>query len=94
VFPRGRELGGHSGLLLRRPDPQGERPAARRAQAGARPGHRERRIRQDHRGNDQLRDALKQALALVIANGEYDKIIAKWGVKEGAVDKAVVNGGK
>ncbi|MGO4753631.1 ABC transporter substrate-binding protein [Streptomyces sp. 2MCAF27] len=46
------------------------------------------------KGNDQLRDALKQALALVIANGEYDKIIAKWGVKEGAVDKAVVNGGK
>ncbi|MGO4430701.1 transporter substrate-binding domain-containing protein, partial [Streptomyces sp. MCAF7] len=29
------------------------------------------------KGNDQLRDALKQALALVIANGEYDKIIAK-----------------
>ncbi|KAK1182046.1 ABC transporter substrate-binding protein [Streptomyces sp. NBS 14/10] len=46
------------------------------------------------KGNDQLRDALKQALALVIANGEYDKIIAKWGVKDGAVDKAVVNGGK
>ncbi|MEV6125460.1 ABC transporter substrate-binding protein [Streptomyces violaceusniger] len=44
--------------------------------------------------NTQLRDAIKQALALIIANGDYDKIIAKWGVKEGAVTKAIVNGGK
>ncbi|MGW7754660.1 ABC transporter substrate-binding protein [Streptomyces violaceusniger] len=44
--------------------------------------------------NTQLRDAIKQALALIIANGDYDKIIAKWGVKEGAVTKAIINGGK
>ncbi|QKV92609.1 ABC transporter substrate-binding protein [Streptomyces sp. NA02950] len=46
------------------------------------------------KGNTELRDALKQALALIIANGEYDKIIAKWGVKDGAVTKAIINGGK
>ncbi|MFI0775083.1 ABC transporter substrate-binding protein [Streptomyces sp. NPDC021212] len=44
--------------------------------------------------NTELRDALQQALALLIANGEYDKIVAKWGVKDGAVTKAIVNGGK
>ncbi|MEU1948613.1 ABC transporter substrate-binding protein [Streptomyces sp. NPDC020125] len=44
--------------------------------------------------NTQLRDAIKQALALIIANGEYDKVIAKWGVKDGAVTKAIINGGK
>ncbi|MBL1095780.1 ABC transporter substrate-binding protein [Streptomyces coffeae] len=44
--------------------------------------------------NTELRDALKQALAFIIANGEYDKIIAKWGVKDGAVTKAIINGGK
>lgn len=46
------------------------------------------------KGNTELRDALRQALAFIIANGEYDKIIAKWGVQDGAVLKAVVNGGK
>ena len=44
--------------------------------------------------NTELRDALQQALALLIANGEYDKIVAKWGVKDGAVTKAIINGGK
>lgn len=44
--------------------------------------------------NTELRDALKQALALIIANGDYDKIVAKWGVKDGAVAKAIINGGK
>ncbi|WP_432035832.1 ABC transporter substrate-binding protein [Streptomyces cucumeris] len=47
-----------------------------------------------NKDNTELRDALKQAFAFIIANGEYDKIIAKWGVKDGAVTKAVVNGGK
>ncbi|CAL9441695.1 ABC transporter substrate-binding protein [Streptomyces pilosus] len=42
----------------------------------------------------QLRDALQAALDAIIANGEYKKIMDKWGVAEGAVDKATVNGGK
>ncbi|GAA2631625.1 ABC transporter substrate-binding protein [Streptomyces vastus] len=42
----------------------------------------------------QLRDALKAALDAVIANGEYDKIIKKWGVEDGAVKEATINGGK
>ncbi|WP_055532921.1 ABC transporter substrate-binding protein [Streptomyces graminilatus] len=44
--------------------------------------------------NTQLRDALKDALDAIIKNGEYAKIIAKWGVQDGAVTSAVVNGGK
>ncbi|NGO79640.1 ABC transporter substrate-binding protein [Streptomyces sp. YC504] len=46
------------------------------------------------KGNDQLRDALKAALDAVIKSGEYDKIISKWGVADGAVKEAAVNGGK
>ncbi|MFC4464384.1 ABC transporter substrate-binding protein [Streptomyces xiangluensis] len=42
----------------------------------------------------ELRDALKAALDAVIANGEYDKIIKKWGVEDGAVKEATINGGK
>ncbi|MZD03944.1 transporter substrate-binding domain-containing protein [Streptomyces sp. SID5785] len=42
----------------------------------------------------QLRDAIKAALDAVIKSGEYDKIIAKWGVEAGAVKAATVNGGK
>ncbi|GAB3007415.1 ABC transporter substrate-binding protein [Streptomyces pseudoechinosporeus] len=42
----------------------------------------------------QLRDALKAALDALIANGEYDKIIKKWGVEDGAVKEATINGGK
>ncbi|WP_121749162.1 ABC transporter substrate-binding protein [Streptomyces sp. E2N166] len=44
--------------------------------------------------NEQLRDALKAALDAVIANGEYKKIMDKWGVAEGAVTEATINGGK
>lgn len=46
------------------------------------------------KNNTQLRDALKAALDAIIANGEYEKIIAKWGVQDGAVKEATVNGGK
>ncbi|MFC7304878.1 ABC transporter substrate-binding protein [Streptomyces monticola] len=46
------------------------------------------------KSNPELRDALKAALDAIIKNGEYDKIISKWGVEDGAVTKAQVNGGK
>jgi polar amino acid transport system substrate-binding protein len=42
----------------------------------------------------QLRDALKAALDAVIANGEYEKIMKKWGVTDGAIKEATINGGK
>ncbi|MEV1078813.1 ABC transporter substrate-binding protein [Streptomyces sp. NPDC050211] len=42
----------------------------------------------------ELRDALKAALDAIIANGEYDKVIKKWGVEDGAVKEATINGGK
>jgi polar amino acid transport system substrate-binding protein len=46
------------------------------------------------KSNTQLRDALQAALDAIIKNGEYDKVIAKWGVEAGAVKTAAVNGGK
>ncbi|MFI6276178.1 ABC transporter substrate-binding protein [Streptomyces sp. NPDC050988] len=46
------------------------------------------------KSNTELRDALKAALDAIIKNGEYDKIIAKWGVEAGAVKEATLNGGK
>ena len=46
------------------------------------------------KSNTQLRDALKDALDAIIKNGEYEKIISKWGVTEGAVTAAQVNGGE
>jgi polar amino acid transport system substrate-binding protein len=42
----------------------------------------------------QLRDALKAAMDAIIANGDYDKVIKKWGVEAGAVKEATINGGK
>ncbi|MFE6284576.1 ABC transporter substrate-binding protein [Streptomyces sp. NPDC057877] len=42
----------------------------------------------------ELRDAIKAAMDAVIESGEYTKVLEKWGVTEGAVDEAVVNGGK
>ncbi|QEU91875.1 ABC transporter substrate-binding protein [Streptomyces kanamyceticus] len=44
--------------------------------------------------NPELRDAIKAALDAIIKNGEYEKIIKKWGVEAGAVKEAKVNGGK
>jgi polar amino acid transport system substrate-binding protein len=45
------------------------------------------------KGNTELRDALQAAVQAVIDNGEYEKIIKKWGVEGGAVTEAKVNGG-
>jgi polar amino acid transport system substrate-binding protein len=42
----------------------------------------------------QLRDAIKAAMDAIIKSGEYDKVIAKWGVEAGAVKSATLNGGK
>ncbi|MFF3320666.1 ABC transporter substrate-binding protein [Streptomyces sp. NPDC002889] len=45
------------------------------------------------KSNTQLRDALQAALDAIIKNGEYEKIISKWGVDAGAVTEAKINGG-
>jgi polar amino acid transport system substrate-binding protein len=42
----------------------------------------------------QLRDALQAALEAIIKNGEYEKIMKKWGVTDGTVQEATINGGK
>ncbi|MFD8964486.1 ABC transporter substrate-binding protein [Streptomyces sp. NPDC059568] len=44
------------------------------------------------KGNE-LSKALLAALDAVIKNGEYGKIVAKWGVEAGAVTEAKLNGG-
>ena len=44
--------------------------------------------------NTELRDALKDALDAIIKNGEYDKVLEKWGVEDGAVTEATINAGK
>ncbi|MFI0963003.1 ABC transporter substrate-binding protein [Streptomyces sp. NPDC021080] len=43
--------------------------------------------------NTQLRDALQAALAAIIKNGDYQKVLEKWNVTQGAVTEAKVNGG-
>jgi polar amino acid transport system substrate-binding protein len=45
------------------------------------------------KSNTQLRDAIKAAMDAVIANGEYKKVLDKWGVSQGAVTEAKINGG-
>ncbi|MCI3273054.1 ABC transporter substrate-binding protein [Streptomyces cylindrosporus] len=42
----------------------------------------------------QLRDALQAAMNAIIKNGEYQKILDKWGAEDGAVKESVINGGK
>ncbi|MFD9128267.1 ABC transporter substrate-binding protein [Kitasatospora sp. NPDC059571] len=42
----------------------------------------------------ELRTALAKAVDQLIRNGEYDKILDKWGLRTGAVSSAVVNGGR
>ncbi|MEW2387614.1 ABC transporter substrate-binding protein [Streptomyces venezuelae] len=44
--------------------------------------------------NPELRDAIQAALDAIIKNGDYEKLIKKWGVEDGAVEKAEINGGK
>jgi polar amino acid transport system substrate-binding protein len=43
--------------------------------------------------NTWLRDAIRAALDAIITNGEYEEIIAKWGVQAGAVTRAEINSG-
>jgi polar amino acid transport system substrate-binding protein len=43
--------------------------------------------------NTQLRDALHAALQAIIDNGEYAKVLEKWGVEQGAITGAMINGG-
>lgn len=45
------------------------------------------------KGNDQLTKAIQAALDAIIKNGEYQKVITKWGVDAGAVTEAKINGG-
>ncbi|GAA2998070.1 ABC transporter substrate-binding protein [Streptomyces fulvorobeus] len=45
------------------------------------------------KGNDKLTKAVQAALDAIIKNGEYGKIISKWGVEAGAVTEAKINGG-
>lgn len=42
----------------------------------------------------QLRDALQAAMNAIIKNGDYQKILQKWGAQDGAVKESVINGGK
>ncbi|MFH8365627.1 ABC transporter substrate-binding protein [Streptomyces sp. NPDC018031] len=42
----------------------------------------------------QLRDALKAALDAIIRTGDYEKVLKKWGVEDGAVEQGAINGGK
>ncbi|MER7662889.1 MULTISPECIES: ABC transporter substrate-binding protein [unclassified Streptomyces] len=44
--------------------------------------------------NVQLRDALKAAVDAIIKNGEYEKVLEKWDVKNSAVTEATINAGK
>jgi polar amino acid transport system substrate-binding protein len=47
-----------------------------------------------NKDNKQLRDALKDALDAIIKNGEYEKVLEKWDVKNSAVTEATINAGK
>ncbi len=40
-----------------------------------------------------LRDALREALMAIVADGTYDDVLAKWDVTEGALKTATINGG-
>ena len=40
-----------------------------------------------------LRDVIRDALVAIIADGTYDRVLAKWGVSQGALKTAAINGG-
>ncbi|MGR8008326.1 ABC transporter substrate-binding protein [Streptomyces hypolithicus] len=47
-----------------------------------------------NKDNTELRDAIKEALDAIIKNGEYEKVLEKWDVKNSAVTEATINAGK
>ncbi|AXK31482.1 ABC transporter substrate-binding protein [Streptomyces armeniacus] len=44
--------------------------------------------------NTELRDAVQAALTAIMKNGEYEKVLKKWDVTNGALKKATVNAGE
>jgi len=46
------------------------------------------------KSNPQLRESVRNALAAIIADGTYDKLLAKWGLTIGALHTAPVDAGK
>ncbi|MDT6984671.1 ABC transporter substrate-binding protein [Streptomyces lusitanus] len=47
-----------------------------------------------NKDNKELTEALEAAVNAIIEDGTYKKILEKWGAETGAIDKAMVNGGK
>ena len=45
------------------------------------------------KSNSQLRDALKQAMDAIIADGTYAQVLQKWNASSGAIKQAAINGG-
>jgi polar amino acid transport system substrate-binding protein len=45
------------------------------------------------KANEQLRNAIQEALQAIIADGTYDTVLAKWGLEKGALKTAAINGG-
>lgn len=45
------------------------------------------------KANEQLRNAIQEALQAIIADGTYDKILDTWGNTSGALKTAAINGG-
>jgi polar amino acid transport system substrate-binding protein len=46
-----------------------------------------------NKANTALRDAVRKALQALITDGTYGKILQAWGVEQGAIKEATVNGG-
>jgi polar amino acid transport system substrate-binding protein len=44
--------------------------------------------------DNQLRDALQEALKAIVADGSYAKVLQKWNVSQGALTTAAINGGQ